>query len=301
MSDPEGSASTVPPSALAPSPAAPPVTYSSTATSTVASAASASILGAPTPLSGSSGLPPAPSLTAVASGVTSSPADAPAISPVASIGAPAASLALTFPSSSPSSPASGVVLLPAVALVGPSVASVVAPATPFATVHLSAASGSLPAPASSSTTSPVVPSPTAAPVVQSVASTAVTASLDLDTPVTSLAIAPYCRDCAAGLLPIPVPPVVHASAGGGAPLGTLLRSRMLQELAAENYALATASETSTARASALVDHATQLHAELAQARASLDALHDTVRQFRSAPKPPAINRLLRGSKREGFY
>ncbi|KAE8875475.1 hypothetical protein PF003_g40385 [Phytophthora fragariae] len=57
---------------------------------------------------------------------------------------------------------------------------------------------------------------------------------------------------------------------------------MLQELAAENYALAAASETSTARTSALVDHATQLHAELAQTRASLDALHDTARQLRSA-------------------
>ncbi|KAE9025591.1 hypothetical protein PR003_g7945 [Phytophthora rubi] len=151
-----------------------------------------------------------------------------------------------------SSTASEVVLLPAVALDDPSAASAAAPAATFATVHLSAAPGALVTPASSSTASPVVPSPPDAPVVPSAASTAVTASLDPDTPVTSLAIALYCRDCAAGLLPIPVPPVVHDSAVGGAPFGTLLRSRMLQELAAENYALAAASETSTARASALV-------------------------------------------------
>ncbi|KAE9288779.1 hypothetical protein PR003_g25721 [Phytophthora rubi] len=67
---------------------------------------------------------------------------------------------------------------------------------------------------------------------------------------------------------------------------------MLQELAAENYALAAASETSTARTSALVDHATQLHAELAQARASLDALHDTARQLRSAVAEAETSRDL---------
>ncbi|GMF38027.1 unnamed protein product [Phytophthora fragariaefolia] len=209
MSDPEGSlsVSTVPPSARAPS--------------------------TQTPLSGSSGSPPAPSPTAVASGVTSSPANA---------------------------------------LVDPSAACAAAPASPFATVHQSAASGSLLAPASSSTTSPVVSSSPGAPVVPSTASTAATTSLDLDTPVTSLAIAPYCRDCAAGLLPIPVPAVVHASAMGGAPFGTLLPE--LEQL--RNARQSVGTQLASAQASSDVAYQ-DLSAELQAAQTRIRGLRAELR------------------------